>query len=223
MPLPDNLALFGAAGCGCHQQVFAIVSPGGEPPALLATIDFQNGEYTHGETSYTLAETVETDGYWTGGWQAGDVQEGVGYAPSVFAGGKLIAPFSTTALADCIYLSNISLSAGGLVALVRYETGADTYEEIKIAAQPTDSQVTRDDGFPLPISGIEAGDHLVAVLISDTETSFSVDGGPINQTSQSATTSKTVLVFMVDDAVFRSVALYDGSGGPGSLQALSAG
>jgi hypothetical protein len=29
MPLPDNMALFGASGCGCHQQLFASQSGGG--------------------------------------------------------------------------------------------------------------------------------------------------------------------------------------------------
>lgn len=179
---------------------------------LLATIDFENGDYSIGETSYALADAVETDLDWAAAFNPSDVTADVGYSPSVDgAGGKLKGPFETLALARNIFLVDLDLQAGGLARLLRPDAVANT-EDAEVAVDPSIGQLNNEGSlFPETVPGVSAGAHLFAVYFGADAAVISVDGGAAI-VSSGVSGAKVDFAFRAADATIRSIKIYDGSG-----------
>lgn len=101
--ITHNPALFGAAGCGCHQQVYGAIVVGGEEVEPLIFMDFVNGVYTNEGVS-TTSDALLTENTDWGPWTPANIQNGVGLVGTglddsspVFTGdaGNLVAAGAT--------------------------------------------------------------------------------------------------------------------------------
>lgn len=120
MPSLDNQALFGAAGCGCHQQLLSPYAlPDGTEPLIVS--DFKNGIYMVG------SEIVTVEDIWTEDDELGpyspetDIVVDVGLIDD--DGGNslpvMLAELASPLLSNCTMVIQTAWASGATVGEVR--------------------------------------------------------------------------------------------------------
>lgn len=217
MPLPtDNPALFAAAGCGCHQQVFGTLPDGTIPDIFM---DFKNGIYQSQGEDVALNTLLTENADW-GTWNpATMISPGVGITvvsgiPSpVFTG----EAFDLAASGATIVLVFSGTTTAATARSIRYELVDDLVEyNLNYYSRSSfrDGDVSRigDQTADDVNDGVLAtGAHKTAITMIDGKISRSTDGAAIISIDPAAPWSPapTVMGFIVRaTVVLESVGIY---------------
>jgi hypothetical protein len=182
MPLPDNMALFGAAGCGCHQQVLGAIVVGGEEIEPLVFLDFKNGAYVSDGESKALGDLVGPNIF--GQWDESYVVNGTGLVgPVDNASCKLIGDAADLIIAGATFVCGLSVPSippgvsNFAVSLAVFGSDFDPYYQASFIRANFNMEM--DDSYDKNVkqaADLLAGSHKVAVTIVSGRMAASIDG-----------------------------------------------
>lgn len=186
MPMPfDNPALFGAGGCGAHQQVYGAIVVGGEEIEPLVFLDFKNGVYTANGSASTLEALVEEEDTY-GAWDPNTIVNGTGLvAPGGTTNPSFIGDALDLLLSGSTLLMSFIMAADGLSHNLKVEmiswAGFETYYFGEASKGVTDEVfLTLDDtSGEIYSEPLAAGAHKMALTIIDGKISACLDGGAV--------------------------------------------
>jgi hypothetical protein len=217
MPLPmDNPALYGAGGCGAHQQVYGVIDVGGGPVEPLIFLDFKNGVYTvDGVVTDVNDLLADLPG-------AGDsfdpsmIQAGVGL---VGAAGNTYAVFAgaaaTLALAGSTTLATL-IGDGGVADTFSFEIyndeGLDYLSTSSFENDALNSIADQVDGLETELK-LEAGTAKIALTFIDSKIVRSSNGRAVlvidpAEPSWVASPPENYAIALAEGMICESIGLY---------------
>lgn len=208
--ITHDAALFGTAGCGCHQQILAPGTlPDGTEP--LVFLDFKNGVYQSDGSPSTLEALVGETEY--GEWEPSHIVPGTGLvegagsnSPSFIGDALDLLLSGSTVLIQFVY------PGGGVNSVIQVEMitwpGFETYYWNFLDGLGTGGIGDQVDEVLVP--EIASGPHKCALTLIDGKISQSIDGAAILTINPAAawTVAPNLVAMAVSQSTVESVGFY---------------